>query len=295
VPLVHGQLVRLVRHFKKKSYAGYLFGGPYIVYWFALFLLPLVLTGLVSVYTNVPGGTLVPAFTLSNYVTVLTSTAYLRVLALTIAVATVATIVAVVGSYPVAYAVTFPPWRHVRLIVPAVAVALLVGNLVRALGWFALLGPGTVAESVGTDVLGWPLMHSSVGLVVAVASVVMPVTVLVLVRSLRRVDELFVEAAYTLGSNPVQAFVYVTIPLSLPGVVSATVATFVLSMGAFAVAVFVGPSVPMLAPAVYASTVESNWPMAAALAVVVGAIALVAVFLHGQAMRALAVDGRDLR
>ncbi|MFB6155061.1 MAG: ABC transporter permease [Haloferacaceae archaeon] len=292
VPVVHDRVVRCLNRYKTRPYAGYLLAGPYLAYWFALFLLPLVFTLIVSGYENVAGGTVTATLTLANYATVFASDAYLRVLLVTVGVATVATLVAVAGAYPLAYFVAFSPRRRTGPLVAALVAALLAGSVVRALGWFVLLGPGA-PQSVGAEVLDGRLLHTSWGVTVAVASVVLPVTVLVLARSLRRVDAALVEAAYALGGSPLQSFVYVTVPLSVPGVVSATVVTFVLSMGAFAVAVFVGPAVPMLAPAVYASTAETNWPLAAALAVVLGGVSLALAAVRGYAVAELSVDGGD--
>jgi len=67
LPRGHDWLVSFIRRYKEESYAGYLLAAPYLLYMLLLFFLPLAYMLLVSVFVNVPAGTMKPGLTLANY------------------------------------------------------------------------------------------------------------------------------------------------------------------------------------------------------------------------------------
>ena len=277
VPYVHDRLLGFIQRNKGESYAGYLLAGPYLLYMLVLFFLPLGYVFLVSFYRNVPVGTMEPAFTLANYAAFFSSPVYLNALYTTVEISLVSTLFTIVVSYPIAYFIVFSEWRYSNALILLVIAPMLVGNVVRAFGWYAMMGSsGFLSQLVGFELIG-----TKIGLVIAITSVLMPFAILILMSVLYTLDEELIEAAYNLGGNQLQTFMYVTFPLSLPGVIGATLISFVLTMGTFATDVFIGmPQVPMIAPFIYGVAQNLNWPLAAAMSFVLLGVSLVLVYVY---------------
>ena len=283
LPFGHEQLRSFVQRHKNESYAGYILAGPYLLYMAFFFFIPIAYIFLVSFYHNVPAGTMEPGFTLENYLTFFQSELYRNALFTTVEISVFSTVFTIIVSYPIAYFIVFSTWRYSKVLVLLVIAPMLVGNVVRAFGWFALMGSSgainQLLDFVGVD---YTLLNTKPGLVIAISSVLMPFAILILMSALYTLDREIIEAAYNLGGNQLQTFFYVTLPLSLPGVIGATLISFVLTMGTFATAVFIGmPQVPMIAPFIYnVASTDLNWPLGAAMSFVLLAVSLVLVYVY---------------
>ncbi|MCO8245304.1 ABC transporter permease [Haladaptatus sp. AB643] len=283
VPLVHERLRSFIQRHKNESYAGYLLAGPYLVYMLLLFFLPILYLFVVSFYHNNPVATMVPGFTFDNYVKFFSSELYRRALFVTVEISVVSTLFTIIVSYPIAYFIVFSNWRYSKALVLLVIAPMLVGNVVRAFGWFALMGSsGIINQLLGVFGVQYTLLNTKPGVILAISSVLMPFAILILMSVLYTIDRELIEAAFNLGGNQLQTFLYVTLPLSLPGVIGATLISFVLTMGTFSTAVFIGmPQVPMIAPFIYdAATTDLNWPLASAMSFILLAVSLVLVYLY---------------
>jgi putative spermidine/putrescine transport system permease protein len=283
IPFVHERLHAFVQRHKDRPYAGYLLAGPYLLYMLLLFFIPIGYIFFVSFYQNVPAGTMEAAFTLENYIRFFTTQQYLNALYTTVEISIVSTVFTIVVSYPIAYFIVFSDWRYSEVLVLLVIAPMLVGNVVRAFGWFALMGSsGVVNQVLGVFGVQYTLLNTKPGLIIAISSVLMPFAVLILMSVLYTMDTELIEAAYNLGGNQLQTFFYVTFPLSLPGVIGATIIAFILTMGTFATAVFIGePNISMIAPVIYrTASTDLNWPFAAAMSFVLLAVSMVMVYLY---------------
>lgn len=281
---VHDRLHAFIRAHKNESYAPFLLISPYLFYMVIFFLIPMAYILFVSFFTNIEVGTLEPALTLENYVEFLTSGFYREILYTTVEISLLSTLFTIVISYPIAYFIVFSEWAYSKVLILLVIAPMLVGNVVRAFGWFAIMG----SSGVATQLLGYlgfsidSLIGTKIGLVVAISSVLMPFAILILMSVLYTIDQDIIEAAYNLGANRLQAFLYITFPLSLPGVIGATLISFVLTMGTFATDVFIGmPQIPMIGPFIYRVSVDDlNWPLAAAMAFVLLAVSFIFVYVY---------------
>jgi spermidine/putrescine transport system permease protein len=109
--------------------------------------------------------------------------------------------------------------------------------------------------------------------------------------SLEKIDRSLLEAATDLGDGPVARFLRVTLPLSLPGVIAATILIFVPTVGDYVTPALVGgPDGLMLANLIQAHFgIINNWPGGSALAIlamiIVGAIAMLYIGMTRLAMR----------
>ena len=218
------------------------------------------------------------AFTAENYRAAVVDPYYRDVLVTTLRVAVLSTLIAVVAGFPAAYALARMQGRWKSALTMLTVFPLLVGNVVRAAGWVALLGNGgLVNAALRAAGLGQArLMYTEGAVVAGIATVVLPYMILTLSSVIEGIPRALEEAAMNLGAGPMTAFRRVVLPLSIPGLAAGSALVFILAMNAYATPVLLGGSqFKMLAPAVYDQFVRTtNWPFGAALAFILLAVTL---------------------
>jgi putative spermidine/putrescine transport system permease protein len=231
------------------------------------------------------------ALTLDNYLAIFRDAFFRNVLLRTIVVAAVSTAAALVLAFPVAYFIARAPARWKSPLVILVVFPLLVGNLVRAAGWMAVMGNrGFVNQLlIGVGLVEEPLeiLYTPTAVVIGIIAVVLPFMTLSLQSVLEQIDPALEEAAGNLGARPFTAFRRIVLPLAMPGVIAGTVLVFILCMNAYATPVLLGgPRFHMMAPQVYEQiTGQSNWPFGAALAFILMGTTLVLTVASTQLMQ----------
>ena len=110
----------------------------------------------------------------------------------------------------------------------------------------------------------------------------LPLMVLPIYVSLERLDKGLIEAAADLGATPARSFLHVTLPLSLPGIATGSMLTFILLMGEFILPAFLGGGkVFFIGNALVDLFLQSrNWPFGAAVAMALVIIMVVTVFAY---------------
>jgi putative spermidine/putrescine transport system permease protein len=232
-----------------------------------------------------------PVFTLENFARFFASPFHVGALTRTLLVAAAATVLALLLALPVAYLITKANARTKALLIILTVFPLLVGNVVRSIGWVALLGYSGVVNTVLTAVglLDAPieLLRTATTVTVAITSVVLPLMVLTLQASLESVDPNTERAALDLGARPLRVFRQIVLPQIVPGIAAGTSLVFVLCINAYATPRLVGGAqVPMLAPVVYDTiSSDNNWPFGASMAALMLVVSLAVVLLYGGLLR----------
>ncbi len=223
---------------------------------------------------------MVEATSAANYLRAVADPYYRQVLVTTLAVATGSTLLALAVGFPAAYWLARMQSRWKSLATILVLFPLLVGNVVRAAGWLALLGNGGAINAallgMGIVAAPLPLLYNTGAVVAGIVAVVLPYMILTLSAVIESIPRQTEEAAANLGARPLAVFRRVVLPLALPGVAAGSVLVFVLCMNTFASAILLGgPQFKMMAPAVYDQFVRgNNWPFGAALAFILLGITL---------------------
>jgi putative spermidine/putrescine transport system permease protein len=231
------------------------------------------------------------ALTLDNYAAIFRDAFFRNVLLRTILVAAISTAAALALALPVAYFIARAPARFKSALIILVVFPLLVGNLVRAAGWMAVMGNrGFVNQLLlGLGLIAEPLeiLYTPTAVVIGIIAVVLPFMTLSLQSVLEQIDPSLEEAAGNLGARPFTAFRRVVLPLAMPGVIAGTVLVFILCMNAYATPVLLGgPRFHMMAPQVYEQiTGQSNWPFGGALAFILMGTTLVLTVASTQLMQ----------
>jgi putative spermidine/putrescine transport system permease protein len=251
------------------------------------FAAPLVLMFAISLSRQSFGQLEWGALTLHHYVRFLTDAYYLGVLADTLWLGALTTVVALLLGYPLAYHLALTRSRWKPLLIVFILSPLLVGIVIRCYGWMILLADrGLINETLAQN--GWitkplPLMYNKFGVTIALVHVFLPFMVLSLTGVLKRIEPQLIEASQTLGASPRRAFFEVTLPLSLPGILAGSLLVFSLAISSFVVPILVGGFKVHVLPMVVYEQVLSvfDWPFGAANAFVllVISVALIAVYI----------------
>ena len=199
-----------------------------------------------------------------------------------------ATVACLLLAYPLAYWIAFRagPWRNLFLLV--IVAPFFVTYLVRTLAWLNILadqGP-VVGFLRDIHVLGpdGRLLATTFAVVAGITYNFFPFMALPLYVSLEQIDHRLVEAAKDLYASSTRAFLHVTLPLSMPGLVAGTLLTFIPAAGDFINAALLGtPKQQMIGNVIQAKFLESlDYPTAAALSFVLMGTILVLLLIYAR-------------
>ena len=257
---------------------------PVAVVQVGLFVAPMAIMLLYSFWTT-RNFQIVPTFTLDNYRAFFESWTYPRVLLRTLGTALVITAVTLVLAYPLAYFIVRYTRRWQKVLLAAVVLSFWTSGLLRAYAWMAVLGHGGIINK-GLRALGWIdaplpfLLYSPFSVVLVMTYFSLPFAVVALYSSLEKMDWALLDAAGDLGARPLRAFWHVTLPQTVPGVVSAAALTFVPLVGMFFVPLLVGgPTSVMIAPLIANQMQAFQLGLGAAMSFIVALIVLAALAL----------------
>jgi spermidine/putrescine transport system permease protein len=200
----------------------------------------------------------------------------------------VATGLALLFSYPLAYWIAFRGGRWKNLLLLFIVAPFFVTYLIRTLAWETILadeGP-VVGFLRHIGVLGSDgrLLATSVAVVAGITYNFLPFMALPLYVSLEQIDQTLIEAAQDLYASRWKAFLRVTLPLSLPGVVAGTLLTFIPAAGDFINAQLLGsPKQHMIGNVIQSKFLElTDYPAAASMSFVLMAAILVMVAAYAR-------------
>jgi mannopine transport system permease protein len=218
------------------------------------------------------GSVFAPDFTLQHYARVFEEPLYLRIFWRTLWIALLVTALTFLLAYPVAWCMSRLQGSWALVVTACVLVPLWTSVLVRSYAWIILLQRNGIVNQAlrETGLISEPLrlIYTEGAVIMAMTHVLLPYMVLPIYGALRGIPDELTRAARNLGAGPVQAFLKVTLPMSLPGVLAGTILVFVLALGFYITPALVGgPRTLMIATLIGQQTTELlNWPLAGALA-----------------------------
>jgi spermidine/putrescine transport system permease protein len=278
-------------------------GLPYLLLlpglgWLAIFFVaPLFIMFLESLKT----GTIDTGFTLtwefSNYTNALSD--YNEQFLRSFEYAGLATLLALLIGYPLAYVIAFRggKWRNALLL--AVIVPFFITYLVRTMSWETILSDsGIVLEvlrAIGIVSEDGRLLDTTASVVTGITYNYLPFMILPLYASLERIDERLLEAGYDLYGRRRDVFLRVTLPLSMPGVVAGTLLTFIPAAGDFINAELLGtPRQYMIGNVIQSRYLEvADYPTAAALSFLLMGFMLIIVLIWARVAGTEALLGTE--
>ncbi|WP_245364231.1 ABC transporter permease subunit [Sinorhizobium americanum] len=193
----------------------------------------------------------------SHYIRVFVSETNLNILLHTLETGLIVTVVSIATGYPVAYLLTKLRSRALSTISVFILIPLFTAFLIRTYAWMVILG----REGIINNTLIWlgltseplPLLNTTLAVVIGMAHVFIPMSIFTMYSSMVRIDHEFARAAQILGAKPVQAFLRVYFPLTLPAVFSAGILIFITAIGFYITpALLGGPSDTMISQLIVA-------------------------------------------
>ena len=242
-------------------------------------------------------GTLQLTLHLSNYVRLFTDNLYVAAYVNSIKIAFIATILALLIGYPMAYFIARASdrWRNILLmlvILPFWTSFLLrvyaltgfmrgngvINQLLDAIGFQHVLNAinGVLAVTGLSAALGWQLpslpftmMQTDFAVYVGIVYTYLPFMILPRFTNLVKLDGAPLEASADMGARPLRTFLSVTLPLSMPGIIAGSMLVFIPAIGEYVIpALLGGPETLMIGRVLWDEFfANTNWPRASAVAV----------------------------
>jgi spermidine/putrescine transport system permease protein len=269
---VAGRVSRLLH--RSEMLRGYALLSPALLVLGVAILVPFALLVTMS-FWSMSGYTLNTTATFDNYRKIVAEPIYGALLSRSLWIAGVATTVTVLLSYPIAYYVAFHVHRHKLLWIMVLTLPFWTSYLLRIFAWKVILGyEGVInASLLSLGLIEAPLaifLNSPLAVTIALAHAWAAFAILPIYVSLEKIDRSLLEAAADLGDGPMRRFWRITLPLSLPGVISAFFLMFIPTVGDYVTpAMLGGPDGMMVGNLIQAQFGPiNNWPMGAALALV---------------------------
>lgn len=239
--------------------------APYLVWSAAFIIIPLVMIFYYGL-TDRSG-----AFTLEN-ITAIATAEHSKALWLSLGLSLVSTAICLLLAYPLAMILAQKNVSQQSFIVLIFILPMWMNFLLRTLAWQTLLEKTGVINSV-LSFLHLPalnIINTSGAIILGMVYNFLPFMVLPLYNSLTKIDPSVVNAAYDLGANPVQTFLRVIFPLSIPGVISGITMVFVPALTTFVISNLLGGSKILLIGNVIEQefTQASNWHLGSGLSIV---------------------------
>ena len=300
-----GAAVRWARALLLRSEAlrGYLLLSPTLLVMVGMMIAPMVALVALSFWTQVYFD-LDTSFTLQNYWTIVRPSAtaayflgipfyfatpiYAILLVKSVLMSLVATMAVVLLAYPMAYFLAFRVTRHKLVWLILITVPFWTSYLLRVFAWKVILGFNGVINSglIALGLIDAPLeflLYNPTAVVITLAHAWAAFAILPIYVSLEKIDRSLLEAATDLGDNPVQRFLRVTLPLSMPGTIAASLLVFIPTVGDYVTPTLVGGTSGIMIGNVIQSLFgkANNAPLGAAVSIVSMLVitALVCAFL----------------
>jgi putative spermidine/putrescine transport system permease protein len=267
-----GELEKATGRRNRRTYLALLLPG--LLGLLVSFVFPLAYMIRMSFNKGAPDGIIEETFTLDTYIQPLTDPYYWRVTLDTFQMGVTVGVLCVLVSYPVALFLARSTSRFRGLLMAIAIAPLLTSAVVRTYGWMVILGTNGLVNSTldGMGLIDTPLKltNNMTGVIIGLVEIFMPYAILAMISGFGRLSPQLEEAAGSLGASKLQVFARVTLPLSLPGILTAFLLVFVLSISTFITPRLLGGgSVQVLATEIYDQTTGLlNWPFAAALSVI---------------------------
>ena len=229
-------------------------------------------------------------FSLKNYLDFFQKPIYTKILFKSIRMSGMVTFVTVLLAYPMAYYIAFRVKQNKLIWLILITVPFWTSYLLRVFAWKIMLGYNGVINSglKNLGILTEPLeflLYNPTAVVITLAHAWAAFAILPIYVSLEKIDRSLLEASQDLGENTFMTFLRVTLPLSLNGVIAASLLVFIPTVGDYVTPSLVGgPRGIMIGNIIQSMFGKAqNWPLGAAISVMsmITVTLMVCLFLWG--------------
>lgn len=271
---------------KKRRETGHIVTiSPVMLWMIILVAIPLLIVVAMGFLTRGSYGQIVYKFTLDNY-KMLAQPIYLKILLDSLWISLLTTVICLVLGYPFAYFVANVSAKYKILLFMLIMVPFWTNSLVRTYAWIIILRTTGVINSylMNFGIIHQPfqLLYTNGAVLLGLAYTLFPFMVLPLYSSLEALDKSYIEAANDLGASPVQTFLRITLPLTMPGIAAGVVLVFIPTLGLFYVSDLLGGSKTMLVSNLIQNQflTARNWPFGSAMSILLILITVLFIAIY---------------
>ncbi len=222
-------------------------------------------------------------FTLENFKKFFSDTIFLEVLWRSLRVAIETTIVCILIGYPAAYFISKSQEEVKMRWVLLITIPTWINMLVRTYAWIGILQDDGIINSI-LGVFGispLTMLHTDFAVVLGMVYNFIPFMILQIYTSLTKMDHSLIEAASDLGANKFESFLRVTLPLSLPGIISGITLVFLPAVSSFFIPKLLGGGQYVLIGTVIESQflTSGDWNFGSAISLIMALIIMVSMYL----------------
>lgn len=261
---------------------------PVLLFLGVFLVLPFVLLLLLSFRDVDAMMNTLDTYSFSQYVEVFSSDIYLKTIGITLWTALKTTVLCLVMAYPAAYLLVKAPTGRLRALFYILLVSpLLTSVVIRTFSWIVLLSQnGIVNEALISMKLiekPLPLLWNMNAVIIAYVQVMLPFAVLPLAGSLSEMKPDLKFASMSLGAGRLRTFFFVTLPMTVPGLLTGAMIVFSLSAGSYITPLLVGGRMqPLLPLSIYQQVMQVfHLPLAAAMSITLLAVVSVVIGILG--------------
>ncbi len=277
-PASERSLLKLLR--ENRVFQGLFLIAPANLYLFIFMVVPLVLVVGLSFLSRGTYGEVEFAFNPTNYVR-LFDPVYGKIMVYSLGVGLGTTVFCILIGYPLAYYIARAPARQRSLLLFLILLPFWTNFVIRVYAWIMILRAGGLLDGalqwlhITTEPLG--LLYTPTAVMIGMVYEFLPFMVLPLYTSLEKIENALLEAAADLGAPPWRAFLRVTLPLSVPGMIAGTILVFIPAMGMFVIPDLMGGAKTILIGNVIRNQflTARDWPFGAAASMILMLMTLV--------------------
>lgn len=269
---------------------------PYVL-WIAVMIVAPMLLIVLYAFTESGNDVLTFRFTLGNFARFVTDRVFLAVLWRSLYIALITTVICILIGYPAAYAIARLGERANTVMILLITMPTWVNMLVRTYAWLGILkDDGVLNRLLGLFGVGpVPMLHTGFAVILGMVYNFAPFMILQIHTSLDKMDKSLLNAASDLGANRAQAFLRVTLPLSLPGVISGVTLVFLPAVSSFFIPKLLGGGQYVLVGNVIESQflTSGDWNFGSAISLIMAAIIMLSMYFTRKADVSAAADGKE--
>jgi spermidine/putrescine transport system permease protein len=233
----------------------------------------MILVIVLSFLARSPDGWIVFRLNLSNY-TRMFDVLYLKIMGYSLAVGLETTIISLLVGYPMAYYIARAPARQRSLLLFLILLPFWTNFIIRIYAWMMILREqgflNSILQWLGITQEPLSILYTPTAVLIGMVYEFLPFMVLPLYTSLEKISQSQLEAAADLGAPAWKAFLRITLPLSVPGMIAGTILVFIPAMGMFVVPDLMGGAKTILIGNVIRNQflAARDWPFGAAVSMV---------------------------
>jgi spermidine/putrescine transport system permease protein len=252
---------------------GLLLISPTLLFLGFFLILPLILVVVLSLMTRGPYGNVVYRIQLSNYARLI-DPLYTRVLLYSLGIAAVTTFICIIIGYPLAYYIARVQAQKRAILLFLILIPFWTNFIIRIYAWIMILRSEGLLNSLllNVGIIKAPLeiLYTPTAVLIGMVYEFLPFMILPLYTSLEKIENAQLEAAADLGARPWRAFLRITLPLSIPGMIAGSILVFIPAMGMFVVPDLMGGAKSILVGSLIRNQflTARDWPFGSAASMV---------------------------